>query len=866
MAWKFETDIFATDAPITRGDEVMTHTEKTVKALSCGDCPLNLSCKTPKLPFIGEGALGVLILGSYPSKDEDITGELGHGCPFEFLADTLKTLNIDILKDCYYMTAVSCRTPKDRDPALREVQCCSSRIQSVIKKLKPRSIILLGQGAFNSIIYPKMTGRIGGTGWEKFCGDIIPDQEYGIHLIPTWDAKHFLSRKQYDDGSEGKPLFEQDKAWYTLWQKHLMSAFNTPVIVKNNYAHDCFTTTKVETAIGWIIDALEWKHVSFDYETNSIKSQRKGARLLAVSISNGLFSFAFPVFEDEVFRKALKKLLTSKIKKIAHNASFEWAWTKSILGYYPQNLHWDTMLGQHCLANTKPTGLKFCTYVTCGDIGYDDGIDKYLKSDPQEDELYGDNAFNKLDQAPIEDMLLYNALDSLYTAKIYEQQKGRMTETQMQGFQLFLDSTLSFVKMHNNGVHINMEKFEEVKHELELKLASADRAIMESEEVARWDGTTFNHKSSTQLAHLLFDILGVKSVTTTSSGKPAVDKDTLPKLEHPLVPKILAYRELDKMLGTYIGQYSREIIDGKIHSFTNLNRVETFRTSMSSVNWQNQIKRNKEAKKYLRSYVMPSPGCRIIELDHSQLEVRINACYSGDKNLINFIENGLDMHTLSTQEAFLLKPEEVKKEYRDKIKGLFVFASFYGSVYFQIAKDLWEYVQSNELKDHLASKGVKTYVQFEEQIKEAERILWEERFPQHAEWRKNMWKFYQKHGYIEAYTGFKIYGPMRRNNSFNSNVQGSAAHILLTGINYLQEQMEKKLERSTLLFQIHDALIASVAPEEEDHYDYMAWYFCTQRVREVFPWINVPLVMEKERSEINGVWSEMTSCGKLHFE
>jgi DNA polymerase I-like protein with 3'-5' exonuclease and polymerase domains len=320
------------------------------------------------------------------------------------------------------------------------------------------------------------------------------------------------------------------------------------------------------------------------------------------------------------------------------------------------------------------------------------------------------------------------------------------------------------------------------------------------------------------------------------------------------------------MLGTYVGQYSREIVNGKIHSFTNLNRVETFRTSMDSVNWQNQIKRNKEAKKYLRSYVQPSLGNRIIECDHSQLEVRLNCCYSGDKNLIKFIEQGLDMHTLTTQETFLLTPEQMKKEYRDKIKGSFVFASFYGSVYFQIAKDLWEFVCSNELREHLASNGIKTYLQFEEQVKEAERILWEERFPQHAEWRKNMWKFYQKHGYIESYTGFKIYGPMRRNNSFNSNVQGSAAHVLLTGINYLQEQMEKKMPQSRLLFQIHDALVGDVAPEEEDRYDYMVWYFCTQKVREVYPWINVPLVMEKERSEINGVWSEMTSCGKLQFE
>jgi DNA polymerase I-like protein with 3'-5' exonuclease and polymerase domains len=78
------------------------------------------------------------------------------------------------------------------------------------------------------------------------------------------------------------------------------------------------------------------------------------------------------------------------------------------------------------------------------------------------------------------------------------------------------------------------------------------------------------------------------------------------------------------------------------------------------------------------------------------------------------------------------------------------------------------------------------------------------------------------------------------------------------------EEVEQKLEQTKLLVEIHDAMVATVPLHEEDMYDSIVYRNCTKKVVDKWPWIVVPLVMEKERSEVDGNWAEMTSCGVLH--
>jgi DNA polymerase I-like protein with 3'-5' exonuclease and polymerase domains len=224
----------------------------------------------------------------------------------------------------------------------------------------------------------------------------------------------------------------------------------------------------------------------------------------------------------------------------------------------------------------------------------------------------------------------------------------------------------------------------------------------------------------------------------------------------------------------------------------------------------------------IRSFLRPDRGCKIVETDYKSLEVAINACYSGDPTLIRSLtDSSFDMHRSFAADAFALPESGVPKDLRQAAKGMGVFALFYGSYYKQVAPDLYEFAKSytlpNEkpLLEHLKAKGIGTYAKFEKRIEEAERIMWEERFPVHAKWRKKQHEFYKQNGYVELCTGFLCYGPMSRNNTFNTPPQGSGYHVLQWTMNKVAAEMEKNDFRSYMFAEIHDAMVLNVDPSEE---------------------------------------------------
>lgn len=852
------------DAPTIRGDErVSSKVAVKRSTLSCEDCRLSEGCHSPKLRFTGEGQKQVLIVGTRPSYDEDDAGELGSGLEYRFIRDTLRQLGIDMAKDCYYTTAINCAPSKNRAPNFTEISACRSRLLGLISKLKPVSIILLGETGFDSLIEPRLSGRITGLAFSAFVGEHIPDQEYKTWLTPIWSVASMMERKSYDDGNESKPRYERDIAFYGMWKDHLYEAFNLQPVTLADYKDQCIITQDEATAIKWIEQAMSWKRMAFDYETTGRKPHREGQKIWSVSISDGYASYSFPFFTSAKFKAAWKALMLSDVKKIAQNLSYEMLWTYVQCGYWVANWDWDTMLAQHCLSNQKPTGLKFMVYTEFGHSGYDDEVDEYLKATAAEEKLHGANAINQIHRAPMEPLLTYGALDSLYTFKLADRQSARMSAFQRKGFEFFMESAQTLTIAQANGFNVTLDKLQEVQEELDAQMLIQHQKIMGSPLLKQWTDGTFNYQSSPQLSKLLYEIMGLKPTKYTDAKKPSVDEETLAKLDVPIIKDILAYRKLFKMRNTYIAQYKTEVIGGKIHPYFNINRVDTMRSSANSPNVQNQPKRDKNAKKLLREFITPSKGNRIVEMDYKSLEVSGNCMFSKDPTLMRYLlDPSTDMHRDSAADCFMLKPEEVTKALRGDVKGQFVFAEFYGSFYKQVAKDLWETAEVHNLRQHLFDKGVKNFDDFERHIQEAERILWEDRFPVHNEWRESQWKFYQKHGYVELKTGFKCYGPMSRNNTFNTPVQGSSYHILQWTMNQVNKKV-MRLERSRIIGEIHDSCIFDAHPSEQDLIDYWYWDYGTQKVREHWDWINVPLTIEKEQSEIDGSWAEMSEAGTL---
>jgi len=801
--------------------------------------------------FTGEGQKNILIVDHVLSTDkQEQTNNIS------FLVRTLSKIGIDFNNDCYYVTIIT------ETSATKELNENRNYLLKLIKAFAPTNIILLGETPFDVVINYKLFGRIKGVPFSNFIGESIPDYDLNAYVFPVYHPSELLKTETY----QKKPLYIQDPSIYNLFQQHLQNACTVKTLEKLDYEQKYKIITTVAETIELLEKALTWDIATFDYETTGLKPFRQGHRILAMSLSDGNIGYAFPFFRNEKFLFALKNFLLSPVKKIAHDIRFETMWTYGILGYYPNNWYWDTLLGNHYLHNQQTSQLKFLVYTKLG-ILYDEKVDEYMSVNEQEEIQYGTNAFNNLIHANFDYVLQYCALDSFFTHQLFLQQAQQInTPKQKEALKLLIDTAFNLAKITCNGIFIDLNKLQETENILIDKKETLHKQIMADKVLKQWDKTTpFDYNSTKQLSHLLFDILKIKPINFTVKNKPSVDKESLENyMDIPIVQKIIEYRHISKILDTFIAQYKREIVDDKIYPLFSVGFVDTFRSSSQAPNIQQNPKRDKDAKMYIRSFIKAGPHTKLIEYDFKSLEVMISACHNKDPNFIEYVTNPQkDMHKDTAIDVYLLDKNTITKDIRQVVKGDAVFAMTYGSYYKSMAKNLWKDAQDLNLIGHLKSKGITTYQQFETHIQNIENKFWNERFPYFNQWRKRMYEFYKQNGYVEQFTGFRCYGPMKRNNTFNYPIQGDAAHILFVLMNHLQNKIETLHLKSKILAEIHDSLLLQVYPDEENLIDSIIYRFITYKLPVLWDWIIVPLTIEKECSILDGNWSEMTSCGVL---
>jgi DNA polymerase-1 len=429
----------------------------------------------------------------------------------------------------------------------------------------------------------------------------------------------------------------------------------------------------------------------------------------------------------------------------------------------------------------------------------------------------------------------------------------------MEGFQRLLCA-------QQNGVKVDGDIILKNEKRIRRKLERIKEDIYNNEVLEKWDKEKkFDFTKTNDLKYFLYDCLKIPVKSKTKKNKsPALDHSALEKIDLPLVKDILKYRKWDKALGTYISQYKREMINNYVHPFFHLgSRVKSFRSSSSGPNLQNNPKRDEKIKKIIRSFIIPRLGNRLIEYDFKQMEVAIAACNNEDPVLIECLKTNYDMHREWSSFLFVKDKNDIDGVERFTGKNQFVFASFYGSYYVDTAKGLWEKMP-DYTKNHLIKEGLGKYEDWEEHVKQIENKLWE-KFHVYAEWKRKVHKDYKKKGYIELLTGFRCYGPMKFNEVISYKVQGPAFHCLLWTFNNVMKRIKRRHEKSFLVGQIHDSSLGDIHPDDEKGIDYLFWKWGTQKIREHWPWIIVPLKIEKESSEINGSWAEMKSQGVLSF-
>ena len=352
-------------------------------------------------------------------------------------------------------------------------------------------------------------------------------------------------------------------------------------------------------------------------------------------------------------------------------------------------------------------------------------------------------------------------------------------------------------RMEKEGVKVDEELLDKMSHDFRAQL---DGITAEIYELA---GESFNVNSPMQLSKILFEKLGLPHGKKTQKGY-STNNDVLEGLldKHPIIEKILDFRKLSKLLGTYVDGLKPLVKRGLVHTTFNQTLTSTGRLSSSDPNLQNIPIRN-ELGKEIRKLFCSKYGV-FVGADYSQIELRLLAAFSEDANLLDSFKSGQDIHTRVASELMGIPPEMVNHDMRRMAKAV-NFGIIYGISDFGLSQNV-----------NLSVKKAREYIK-----------LYFERFPTIKTYLDGCVETAKRNGYVTTLTGRRRQIPEIKSSNFNLRafgeraamnmpLQGSAADIMKIAMLKVDDAMQKAKLKSKIVLQIHDELIVDCYPEEAE--------------------------------------------------
>lgn len=392
----------------------------------------------------------------------------------------------------------------------------------------------------------------------------------------------------------------------------------------------------------------------------------------------------------------------------------------------------------------------------------------------------------------------YNAYTAARAYKVLEQ---RLEDEDMAGLYENIEKPLVYAlkEMESNGILVDKEGLIAYGDMLKERIAVVEKEVYELA------GTQFNINSPKQLGEVLFGQMGLPGGKKTKTGY-STSADVLEKLapEHPVVGKVLEYRQLTKLNSTYADgllQYIGE--DGRIHGKFNQTITATGRISSTEPNLQN-IPIRMELGSRIRQVFIPKPGFVFLDSDYSQIELRILAHMSDDENLIAAYNSDEDIHRITASQVFNTPLNEVTKAQRSNAKAV-NFGIVYGISSFGLSQDL-------SISKKEAAKYIEKYF---------------ETYPKVHEFLNGLVSSAKEKGY--SVTMFKRRRPIPELSSsnfmqrsfgervaMNAPIQGTAADIIKLAMIGVYHKLKELGLKSKLILQVHDELLIETAKDEVD--------------------------------------------------
>ena len=410
---------------------------------------------------------------------------------------------------------------------------------------------------------------------------------------------------------------------------------------------------------------------------------------------------------------------------------------------------------------------------------------------------------NMRDLSP-QEVYLYACEDADVTLKLKNilEQELKKNDAEKLFYEIEMPLVPVLVNIESNGVRLDTEALKQSSEHFTTRLQSIEKEIYTLAE------GEFNIASPKQVGEILFDKLKiVEKAKKTKTGQYVTSEEVLESLrnKHDIIGKILEYRGLKKLLSTYIDALPQLINPktGRIHTSFNQTVTATGRLSSSNPNLQNIPIRDEDGKEIRKAFI-PDDGCSFFSADYSQIELRIMAHLSEDKNMIDAFLSDYDIHAATAAKIYKVDIKEVTADMRRKAKTA-NFGIIYGISVFGLAERM--NVDRKEAKE-LIDGYFETYPQVKSYMDKSIQVA-------------------REHGYVETIFHRKRFLPdinsrnavvrgYAERNAINAPIQGSAADIIKVAMARIYERFKAEGLKAKMILQVHDELNFSVPAKEKE--------------------------------------------------
>lgn len=612
------------------------------------------------------------------------------------------------------------------------------------------------------------------------------DEEKLLELIRRYEFTSWLEKKLAEQALFGEAKDETPKSAPPSTKQ------NVPIILDEK----TFNT--------WLKKLQQAELFAIDTETSSLDAMT--AEIVGISFAvktdNRIETAYLPLAHD--YESAPKQLnrdwalaqlkpLLETAPKAGQNLKYDWHVLKNAgVTLYP--ITHDTLLQSYVLNSTERHNL-------------DDLALKYLGHRTTH---YADVAGKgkkqiNFAQVPVEQAAPYAAEDAQLVLALHEVLCPKLSADKKlrhvyETIELPLEPVLA--RMEHTGVLIDAELLKAFSKELADKLKALEE---QAHEIA---GEAFNLNSTKQLQAILFEKLGLPVLKKTPKGQPSTAEGVLQQLAeqgHELPSLILAYRSLAKLKSTYADALPKQINPrtGRVHTTFQQAVTATGRLSSTDPNLQNIPVRTELGRTIRQAFIAPQ-GFQVLAIDYSQIELRIMAHFSGDKNLIAAFEQRLDIHKATAAEIFDIPLEQVTADMRRAAKTV-NFGLIYGMSAYGLSQQL-----------EIPVGDAKTYID-----------KYFERYPGVKRYMDEIREQAKQQGYVETLVGRRLYLPdihsrnpqirqYAERAAINAPLQGTAADIIKTAMVRIDAWLRENLPTDALygnirmVMQVHDELVFEV--------------------------------------------------------